>query len=53
MNEVGFLIEVPTSSSSIEKLAKKGGGQIAHTYWQVKGTHQKKSGGHARIFRTS
>jgi len=43
---VGFLIEAPTSFSSIEKLAKKW--QMAHT--DVRGTHQKKSGGHARFF---
>jgi len=41
---MGFLIEVPTSFSSIEKLAKNGKWLI------LRGTHQKKSGGHARFF---
>jgi len=43
INEVGFLIEVPTSFSSIEKLAKKW--QMAHTE-----RHPPKEIGRARPF---
>ena len=58
INEVDFLIEVPTLFSSIKTLAKKInkkmgiflGNFICLWYWQVRGTHQKKSGGHARFF---
>jgi len=46
-NKVGFLIEVPTSFSSIEKLAKK----LKNGKWLIlRGTVQKKSGGHVRFF---
>jgi len=41
----GFLIEVPTSFSSIEKLAKK---MANCSYWEA--PRQKNSGGHARFF---
>ena len=45
INEVGFLIEAPTSFSSTQKLAKQKG------KWLIpRGTHQKKSGGHAQFF---
>jgi len=41
-----FLVKVPTSFSSIEKLAKENG------KWLLIGTHQKKSGGHGRFFKS-